>query len=305
CSTCQRNILEGESLAFKLADRTLKDDDKFTIKKDDKLLVRKMTIKQKVEGWIIKSNDLDLQHVKLSDSGTYTVEVFDGKGANIKSYTETVCVYVKVPKPRVNVTCQDEKIYVTCEVEDSKDLSFSWSKNGKDIKEKEKVLIVKADKSKYTCTAKNPVHNNASDQVKAACNMSQDTLFGFDFTLMVGILAGGGGLVLALIILLVSLACRSCKRREKHQRDEEEFRLNYINTNHHPQKGKQTARGQPAPPEPVDYGSAEDLSQAPGEAASRPRTQQRGRPPPPPIDDDEEQPPPLPQPRKKAQVKKT
>ncbi|KAK3559305.1 hypothetical protein QTP86_012712 [Hemibagrus guttatus] len=177
---------------------------------------------------------------------------------------------VKVPKPRVNVTCQDEKIYITCEVEDIKDLSFSWSKNGKDIKEKEKVLIVKADKSKYACIAKNPVHNNASDQVKAACNMSQDTLFGFDFTLMVSILAGGGGLVLVLIIVLVSLACRSCKRREKHQQDEEEFRLNYINTNHHPQKGKQTARGQPAPPEPVDYGSAEDLSQAPELNRSRP-----------------------------------
>ncbi|KAK3559971.1 hypothetical protein QTP86_033664, partial [Hemibagrus guttatus] len=183
CSTCQRNILEGESLTFKLADRPLKDDDKFTIKKDDKFLVRKMTIKQKVEGWIIKSNDLELQHVKLSDSGTYTVEVFDGNGANIKSYTETVCVYVKVPKPRVNVACQDEKFYITCEVEDSKDLSFSWSKNGKDFKEKEKVLtLVNADKSKYACIAKNPVHNNASDQVEAACNKA--TLFAFDLWIM-------------------------------------------------------------------------------------------------------------------------
>ncbi|GAA6077433.1 T-cell surface antigen CD2 [Tachysurus ichikawai] len=121
---------------------------------------------------------------------------------------------------------------------------------------------------------------------------------------MVTILAGGGTLVLLLIIVLVTLSCRSCKRKEKHQRDEEEFRLNYLSSSLPPQKGKQTARGQPAPPEPINNGYADEESQAPCQAVPRPRNQQRARPPPPPIDDGEEPPPPLPQPRKKAHVKK-
>ncbi|KAI5607451.1 hypothetical protein C0J50_1762 [Silurus asotus] len=81
--------------------------------------------------------------------------------------------------------------------------------------------------------------------------------------------------------------------------DEEELRLNYHNLSQ--QKSKQTARGQPAPPEPYDDVSAQDI---PSQAQPKPRSQPRGRPPPPPIDDDEEQPPPLPQPRKNAQVKR-
>lgn len=43
------------------------------------------------------------------------------------------------------------------------------------------------------------------------------TLFGFDLWFMVGILAGGGALVLLLMIVLVTLACRSCKRRARQQ----------------------------------------------------------------------------------------
>ncbi|KAB5555801.1 hypothetical protein PHYPO_G00038280 [Pangasianodon hypophthalmus] len=303
CSTCQTNILEGDSLTFQLTDKQLKDNDRFTIKKDDKILVPKRNRKQDGPG-IVKDKFLELQPVKLSDSGTYNVEVFDVNGIRIKSHSESVCVYAKIPKPRVNITCQDEKVDLRCDVEGGKDLSFSWYKNGKDLKKN--VLNfstnIEENKSKYTCTAQNPVNKNTSDPVEEAC-FKPATLFGFDLWIMVGILAGGGGLVLVLIIVLVTVACRACKRREKQQRDEEEFRLNYLNTSPPPgqQKSKQTARGQPAPPEPYDDVSAQEI---PCQAEPRPRNQQRARPPPPPIDDEEEQPPPLPQPRKKAQVRK-
>ncbi|MCI4384542.1 hypothetical protein PGIGA_G00039960 [Pangasianodon gigas] len=346
CSRCQTNKLEGDSLTFKLADKQLKDDDRFTIKKDDKILVPKRNRKQTGPGTVkdkflelqhVKLNDsgtysvevfdvngnriksyseivcvygtvkdkfLELQHVKLNDSGTYSVEVFDVNGNRIKSYSEIVCVYAKVPKPRVNITCQDEKFDLRCDVEGDKGLSFSWHKNGKDLKMNVLNFSTKFEenKSKYTCTAQNPVHKSTSDPVEEACFKSA-TLFGFDLWIMVGILAGGGGLVLLLVIVLVTVACRACKRREKQQRDEEEFRLNYLNTSPPPgqQKSKQTARGQPAPPEPYDDVSAQEI---PCQAEPRPRNQQRARPPPPPIDDEEEQPPPLPQPRKKAQVRK-
>ncbi|KAG7324852.1 hypothetical protein KOW79_011168 [Hemibagrus wyckioides] len=196
CSACWRNILEGDSLTLKLTDRPLKENDQFIIKKDDKLLVRKRNINQD-KRWKMVNTSLELQHVKLSDFGNYTVDVFDEDGKNLISYTETVCVYVKVPKPRMNVTCQDEKVYITCEVEDSKDISFSWQQNKKDIQKKGKVLtVVKADNSKYACTAQNPVDNHASDEVEAACNKAR--LFAFDLWIMVCIVARGGACLLFL-----------------------------------------------------------------------------------------------------------
>ncbi|XP_017339752.1 SLAM family member 7 isoform X1 [Ictalurus punctatus] len=306
CSTCQKNILEGGSLTFKLTDRPLNDNDRFTIKKDNKVVVLKKNNKQEGPG-IVKKDSLELLHVKLSDSGTYGVDVFDVTGINVKSYSEIVCVYAKVPKPRVNITCQDEKVDFRCDVEVDKDqrsaISYSWHKNGKEFKKNVFNFSINAeeDKSEYTCTAQNPVHKSTSDPVEAAC--FKHTLFGFDFWFMVGLLAGGGGLVLLLIIVLVTLACRSCRRKDKQQRDEEELRLNYVNASQSSgqQKSKHTARGQPAPPEPYDDVSAQEV---PCQAEPKPRSQQRGRPPPPPIDDEEEHPPPLPQPRKKAQVKK-
>lgn len=56
----------------------------------------------------------------------------------------------------------------------------------------------------------------------------QDTLFGFDFWTMVSILAGGGGLVLILFIVLVTVSCRACKRRKKHQEGKFSLRCSEI-----------------------------------------------------------------------------
>ncbi|XP_060750875.1 T-cell surface antigen CD2-like isoform X3 [Tachysurus vachellii] len=216
CSTCDINKLEGETLSFKLTDSSLKDNDRFTIKKDNQVLVPKRNRKQEGPG-IVENNFMKFPDVKLSDAGSYTVEVFDGQGKNLNSYTKTVCVYANVPKPRVNVTCQDGKITFICDVEDSKDLSFTWEKNWEDFKTNAKVLTnVEADKSNYTCTAQNPVHNNTSDSVEASCD--KNTLFGFDLRIMVSILAGGGTLVLILIIVLVTLSCRPWRRKDKHHR---------------------------------------------------------------------------------------
>ncbi|XP_053495758.1 SLAM family member 5-like isoform X1 [Ictalurus furcatus] len=221
CSTCQKNILEGDSLTFKLTDRSLKDDDRFIIKKDNKVVVRKRNRKQEGPGIVI-NDSLELQHVNLSNSGTYGVEVFDVNGTNIKSYSEIICVYAKVPKPRVNITCQDETVDLRCDVEGNEDqrstISYSWHKNGKEIKKNVLNFSInaEADKSEYTCTAQNPVHKNTSDPVEAAC-LKPTTLFCFEFWFMVGILAGGGGFILLLMIALVTVACCACKRKEKQQ----------------------------------------------------------------------------------------
>ncbi|XP_060796289.1 T-cell surface antigen CD2-like [Neoarius graeffei] len=308
CNTCQENILEGNSLTIPLSTNPLKDDDRFSIKRDNFVVVRRRTKGQRGPGTLEQDKSLILPELKLTDAGTYTREVFDGKGNPIGSpWSLNVCVYAKVPTPTVNITCQNEKVYFSCDVNYTKSLTYSWQRNKKKL-EKElnkkynfSTNYEKDGQSKFACTASNPAHNKTSDELKIEC-LSQNTLFGFDFWIMVSILAGGGTLVLILFIVLVTASCRACKRKRKHQEDEEEFRLNYVNTGPPPgqQKSKQTARGQPAPPEPYDDVSAHEVPQA----EPRPKTQQRARPPPPPIDDEEEHPPPLPQPRKKQREKK-
>ncbi|XP_017339439.1 uncharacterized protein LOC108274089 isoform X2 [Ictalurus punctatus] len=236
CSTCQKNILEGDNLTFKLTDRPLKDDDRFTIKKDNKAVVRKKNNKQEGLG-IVKNDSLELQHVNLSNSGTYGVEVFDVNGTNLKSYSEIICVYAKVPKPRVNITCQDEKVDFRCDVEVDKDqrsaISYSWHKNGKEFKKNVFNFSINAgeDKSVYTCTAQNPVHKSTSDPVEAAC--FKHAVFGIDTKWhKVRIIAGAGGFVLlfVLIIVVVTVACCACRLKEEQQRDEEALRTNNLHS---------------------------------------------------------------------------
>ncbi|KAF4084816.1 hypothetical protein AMELA_G00110420 [Ameiurus melas] len=250
CSTCQKNILEGDSLTFKLTDRQLKDDDRFTIKKDNKILVPKRNRKQAGPGIVI-NDSLEFQHVKLSDSGTYSVEVFDVKGNIIKSYSEIVCVYAKVPKPTVNITCQNETVDFRCDVEGDEDqrsnISYIWHKNGTEFKKNvfNFSINVEEDTSVYTCTAQNLVHKSTSDPVEAACFKPA---IDFDFDdrpdrpdrpewpewPKFGIIAVAGGLVLliVLIIVVVTVACCACKRKEKQQQvtDEEGLRMNNLHS---------------------------------------------------------------------------
>ncbi|XP_026988531.1 SLAM family member 5-like isoform X1 [Tachysurus fulvidraco] len=264
CSTCDINKLQGQSLSFKLTDRSLKDDDRFTIKKDNRVLVPKRNRKQHGPG-TVENNFLKLPD--LNYAGSYTVEVFDGQGKNLNSYTQTVCVYAKVPKPRLNVTCHDGKIDFICDVEDSKDLSFTWEKNGEDFKMNAKVLTnVEADNvTRYTCTAHNPVHNNTSDSVEASClksnaKNSSDTLFSFDRWFMDNILAAGGSFAL-FVIVMVTVVCCFCKCRARQMRDKQN--VLYINTVQSPsdQNVDQTTQGQSAAVEIYDNVSAREVAQ--------------------------------------------
>ncbi|KAI4886139.1 hypothetical protein NFI96_015288 [Prochilodus magdalenae] len=205
----------------------------------------------------------------------------------------------RLPKPGLNFTCKKDLANLKCEVKENNGLSFIWYQNGKQIREDKNILIGQKDDS-YECALEKPVKSYKSAEVKTDCvkRAQGDKLFGFDFWIMVGILAGGGGLVLLLMIVLVTCACQSCKRREKHLRDEEELRLNFHTP---PQRSKNTARGQPAPPVPQEDPEVSnyEVDEPPPKAQSKVKNQPRIRPPPPPIDEDE-QPPPLPQPRSKV-----
>lgn len=96
CNTCQENILEGNSLTIPLSTKPLGDNDRFWIKRDDFVVVPRRTKGQVGPGTLQQDRFLILPNLTLADAGTYTHEVFDGKGNPVGSpWSLNVCVYGK------------------------------------------------------------------------------------------------------------------------------------------------------------------------------------------------------------------
>ncbi|KAG9262146.1 T-cell surface antigen CD2-like [Astyanax mexicanus] len=264
------------------------------------------TLPTKLNTAKVTSGSLEINSVKMKDNGAHEFEVFLSDGKSKAKKTITLCVHEKPPKPTVNVTCIDGTPYITCEVKGKSGLTFSWYKNGKQIDGNTASLKNIETNQDYECAVEKPIPSEkSSNKVRPAkCTSSEnreddDMLWGFERWIMITILAGGGSLVLVLMIVLVICACQSCKRREKHLQDEEEFKLHHFHTSPHSgqQRSKNTARGQPAPPVPQEDPEVSNYEVDEPPPKTQPRSKKSPRPPPPPVDDDE-QPPPLPQPRK-------
>ncbi|XP_058628310.1 carcinoembryonic antigen-related cell adhesion molecule 21-like isoform X2 [Onychostoma macrolepis] len=268
--------------------------------------IKKNTLGAKME----EDGSLTFESVSLKNSGKYTYTVFNAEGTQTDVGENEIKVYAKPPKPTVKISCKNGNATLTCETEDHTDLTVSWYKEGKIIQNYKTpqlfLIFIQVQENKpYSCSVSNPVKSSEqSDSVPVSCQkhkgLSFDKLFGFDFWIMVSILAGGGALLLLLICVLVICACRRCNQRKKEQ-DEDELRLRVFPDEGHTgtARSKHTARGQPAPPVPQEDPSP----QTPTQTETQPKAQTRGRPPPPP-EDDEEYPPPLPRPRNKQQRKR-
>ncbi|XP_073698271.1 muscle M-line assembly protein unc-89 isoform X1 [Garra rufa] len=314
--TCGKELLEGTSCTIKLQTKPNEKPDEIKwIHLSSGALFHKKKEKIKINtlsGEIDENGSLILKSVRLNNTGKYKFNAFNKDGTEIGNAEVEIIVYAKAPKPTVKDNCNtDGTAALTCDIGDQTDLTVSWSKENKIIeKEKEKVLLLKPaevqENKPYSCSVSNPASSEQSESITVSCTggTSQESgprkLFGFDFWIMVGILAGGGALLLLLICVLVICACRSCKQQEKEQ-DEDELRLRVFQdpASTGTARSKHTARGQPAPPVPQEVTSPE----TPPQTQAQPKAQTRARPPPPP-EDNEEYPPPLPRPRNKQHRKR-
>ncbi|XP_039504178.1 T-cell surface antigen CD2-like [Pimephales promelas] len=256
-----------------------------------------------------EDGSLRLLNVSLKDTGKYTVTEFNGDGTEIGKREVEIKVYEKAPKPTVIPKCKDGNATLSCNIGNRKDLTVSWYKEDKKIQNDKNYQVLLSftqiqEYKPYSCEAHNPVSKEKSESITVSCPGSGfgpgGKLFGFDFWVMVGILAGGGALLLLLICVLIICACKSCQQRTKRQEDEEELRLAVLTPDQNgTSRSKGTARGQPAPPVPQEVPMPCSPSPETPRNQTQPRAQIRARPPPPPQDEDEEDPPPLPQPRTK------
>ncbi|XP_056319489.1 hemicentin-2 [Danio aesculapii] len=316
--TCGEHVLEGTSCSIN--GKTTKNEKAadirwgFTSSDGNPTDWKKGSSRKPPAGITIEEDgSLRFESVRQNNTGTYKYTAFDASGTQIGDETVELRVYVKAPKPTVTIKCiasQDIVILHCKNLENIKDLTISWYEDGtiEKVEKKSELTLKLSDviNKQYACSLSNPASNAQSERITASCSSIPITLFGFDFWIMIGILAGGGALLLLLCSVLICCACRRC-RHKKHRLDAEEFRLTELQPpfSNGTNRSKQTARGQPAPPIPQEESMHCNPSpQSTPQIQPQPKAQIRARPPPPPQDEDEEDPPPLPRPRNKQHRKK-
>uniref|UniRef100_A0A4W4FJU0 Ig-like domain-containing protein n=1 Tax=Electrophorus electricus TaxID=8005 RepID=A0A4W4FJU0_ELEEL len=278
---CNYTKLEEDSVTFELLYKSPEKmkDIKWKHEQSNTIVARRNKGQiSNVWGEIAENGSLNIKQIKRNYNGSFTVDAYDEFGSLLLKATTILCVYEKILKPAVNFTCAKGRPKLTCEFKNNKELTIIWRKDGKEFRRgtSDQEQVIKTENGKYQCTVSNPAHNDTSKEITTDCKY-----FCFQ-TLFYSLLKKISKTVLVYI---------------------QELRLNHLQNPppYDDQRSKQTARGQPAPPLPLD--EADDYINNPAEVLLQTQTktkgQGRGRPPPPPIDEDEE-PPPLPQPRKKA-----
>ncbi|XP_051558777.1 T-cell surface antigen CD2 isoform X5 [Myxocyprinus asiaticus] len=228
---CKENQMEGTSCTLKIKLSESKPAEvRWTSDKSENVAKRKNN-KENVNDGFKLENDGSLTFIKirLNATGWYDFSAYSSDGKQIGKDRKKIQVYVKVPKPNLKLTCNtDGNFTLTCNAGDGKDLQYTWFEKTntiRNINTKTSTLILPVAKlqvnNQYACSVNNPVSENKSESIKVTCEGAgfKKKLFGFDFWIMVSILAGGGALLLLLMSVLVICACRSCKQREKHQRE--------------------------------------------------------------------------------------
>uniref|UniRef100_A0A8C9UXE0 Ig-like domain-containing protein n=1 Tax=Scleropages formosus TaxID=113540 RepID=A0A8C9UXE0_SCLFO len=184
-------------------------------KAEDELVWKRSTvtiIKQKKgklvtgkEGDVEDNGSLVLHNVTMEQKGEYSAEVFNSGGKQVYSVTKNLCVREKVSKPgKPSFTCSDFSVKLTCSAQGTSS-DIVWLKNNKETKKTGTALILKLTEitaaDEFSCSISNKIRSAQSDAVKVSC--PERKLFGLDMYIMIAILAGGGGLFLILVGVLV------------------------------------------------------------------------------------------------------
>ncbi|KTG33852.1 hypothetical protein cypCar_00003666 [Cyprinus carpio] len=219
------------------------------------LITGKGWIKKTIQVYMEEDGSLTFGSVSLKNTGKYKYTVYNAEGTQIDAGEKEIKVYAKAPKPtlKMNINCTDGIATLTCNFADRSVLTLSWYKEDIIIQNENnpELLLTSAqvqENKTYSCSVRNPVSNEQSNSVTVSCPTGKGdpgptvesgsgptvesgpgprTFFGFDFWVMVGILAGSGALLLLLLCVLIICVCRSCSQH-KHQKDEGEFRLRNL-----------------------------------------------------------------------------
>lgn len=181
------------------------------------------------------NGSLSLKDLQFSSSGDYQADVLDRKNKPATSWSRRLCVLARVPKPQLSSVCDfpASTLHLTCHVAQSQGVEFSWALDGKVLTSEKKAKLsvplakVKAGGS-FMCSVANAVSRENSDIVRHACSSSPATQAGqycFRLQTVQALFAGGAGVVLLLLAIIITLCCRCQRQKLRGARDVEEFRM--------------------------------------------------------------------------------
>ncbi|XP_052401646.1 hemicentin-1 isoform X5 [Carassius gibelio] len=234
------DLLEGTSCTIKLQTRNTDKSYEITwthLSSDAVIQRKNGKIRKNTPGLTMEEDgSLTFESVSLKNSGRYTYTVFNNEGTQLDAGEKEIKVYANAPKPTMKIYCEDGITTLTCDFRHRTDLTVSWYKEDNIIQNENnsELLLTSAqaqENKPYSCSVSNPVSNEKSDSITVSCDPGPrllPILFGFDFWVMVSILAGSGALLLLLLCVLIICVCRSCRQSKQHQKDEKEFRLKNL-----------------------------------------------------------------------------
>lgn len=180
------------------------------------------------------SGSLMLNDLQFSSSGDYQADVLNRNNKPVTTWSGRVCVLARVPKPQLSSVCNfpTSALCLNCHVAQTQGVEFSWTVDGKFLTNETKPKLifplakVKAGMS-FMCSAANVVSSENSDIVRHTCSSpaTQADHYCFRLQSVQAVFAGGAGLVLLLLTIIITLCCRLQRQRPQGTRDAEEFRM--------------------------------------------------------------------------------
>lgn len=162
---------------------------------------------------ITTTGSLLLKSVKLQSSGTYQADALHSNNTLAKTWTGQLCVMENVPKPRLSYSCGTNVVKLSCEVSKPEGLVFSWTQDQKILPSETSQTVsismsdIKEDIN-FSCSVANKVSAERSETVRPTCTAP---MLCFKTKTVLGVLAGGAGLIFLLLVIIVVL-CPSRRR---------------------------------------------------------------------------------------------
>uniref|UniRef100_A0A8C9SY25 Ig-like domain-containing protein n=1 Tax=Scleropages formosus TaxID=113540 RepID=A0A8C9SY25_SCLFO len=192
-------------------------------KAEDELVWKRSTvtiIKQKKgklvtgkEGDVEDNGSVVLHNVTMEQKGEYSAEVFNSGGKQVYSVTKNLCVREKVSKPgKPSFTCSGSSVKLTCDAQGTSS-DIVWLKNNKETKKTGTALTLKLAE----ITAADEFSCSISNKIRSAQRFRKQHPQQLPLNLL-SILAGGGGLFLILVGVLVFCCFRRYRQNKNRFR---------------------------------------------------------------------------------------
>lgn len=168
---------------------------------------------------ITTTGSILLKNVKLQSAGSYRADALHPNDTLAKTWTGQFCVMEKVSKPRLTYTCDTNAVKLNCDVARSKGSVFSWLHDKKTLpSETRQTLSISMsqikEESNISCSVANKVSAESSEIVRVTCKAP---VVCFKTKTVLGVLAGGAGLIFFLLIIITVLCCLNRRTKTNMQ----------------------------------------------------------------------------------------